>query len=54
MFVYNYFFKEKISYLGQGTLTEKERLSTVDLLNKVACFVKKSIMLAISKGANLN
>jgi hypothetical protein len=27
--------------LGKGTLTEKGRLSTVDLLNKVACFSKK-------------
>jgi hypothetical protein len=27
--------------LWQGTLTEREKLSTVDLLIKVACFVKK-------------
>jgi hypothetical protein len=28
--------------LDQGTLTEVDGLSTVDLLIKVACFVKKS------------
>jgi hypothetical protein len=27
--------------LGLGTLTEGERLSTVDLLNTVACLIKK-------------
>jgi len=29
-------------------------LSTVDLLVKVACFVNKNIMFAISKAADLN
>jgi hypothetical protein len=28
-------------YLQQGMLTERGRLSTVDLLIKMACFVKK-------------
>jgi len=38
-----------------GTLTEGGgKLSTVDLLIKVACFVKKLIMLAIAKAADLN
>jgi hypothetical protein len=30
------------------------RLSTVDLLIKVACFVKKEIMLALSKAIDKN
>jgi hypothetical protein len=36
----------------QGTLTDLERLSTVELLIKVTCFVKK--MFAISKALDLN
>jgi hypothetical protein len=31
----------------QGTLTERERLSTVDLLVKEACFLAKKIIFAI-------
>ncbi len=38
----------------QGTLTEGERLSTVDVLIIVACFVKKKIMFGLSKAADLN
>ncbi len=37
-----------------GNTNRRGRLSTVDLLTKVACFVKKQIMLAISKAAGLN
>ncbi len=38
----------------QGTLNEGERPSTVNLLIRVACFVKKKIMLTFSKAADLN
>jgi len=40
--------------LKQGTLTEGEELSTVDLLIKVPCFVTDEIMFAVSKGIDLN
>ncbi len=40
--------------LGQGGLTEMGRLSTEDLLIRVARFVNKLIMFAISKAADLN
>ena len=36
-----------------GTLTPEEGLSTVDLLLKVACFVKKNIF-SVLKGSDLN
>jgi hypothetical protein len=39
--------------IAQGILTEG-RLSTVDLLIRVACFVRKLIMFSISKGADPN
>ncbi len=37
-----------------GNTNWKGRLSTVDLLTKVACFVEKVIMFALEKGAELN
>jgi hypothetical protein len=37
-----------------GNTNRSGRLSTVDLLINVACFVKNKIMLAISKAADLN
>jgi hypothetical protein len=40
--------------LQQGTLTEGGRLSTGDLLIRVACFVEKKIMFTISRAADLN
>jgi hypothetical protein len=40
---------------SQGTLTNlKGMLSTVDILNKVACFAKKKIMFAALKAADIN
>jgi hypothetical protein len=42
------------SKLDQGILTESGRLNTVDLLIKVACFVKKRIMFALTKATNQN
>ncbi len=40
---------------NQGILTKREgRLSTVDLLIKVACFVKEVKIFSIQKGADLN
>jgi hypothetical protein len=38
----------------QGTLTEREGLSTVDLLINAACLFKKQIMFALSKADHLN
>jgi hypothetical protein len=35
----------------QGKLTEGEGFSTVDLLNRVACFVRKYIMFSMLKAA---
>jgi hypothetical protein len=37
-----------------GNTNKRERLSTVDLLNKVACFVKEDKMFVISKTADIN
>ncbi len=37
-----------------GNTNWKGELSTVDLLNKVACFVRKQIMFSTSKAADLN
>jgi len=37
-----------------GNTNGRGRLSTVDLLIKVACFVKKEIMLALSKAIDKN
>jgi hypothetical protein len=36
----------------QGTLTKGGRLSTVDFLNKTACFVKKYIFILKAVGLN--
>jgi hypothetical protein len=38
----------------QGTLTKRERFSTVDLLVKVACLTRKKIIFVVSKEADLN
>jgi len=40
--------------LASGNTNWRGRLSTVDLLISVACFVKKQIMLSITKAAHLN
>jgi hypothetical protein len=40
--------------LRSGTTNIRGILSTVDLLIRVACFVKKLILFSISKGADLN
>ncbi len=40
--------------LDQGILTEGGKLSTVDLLNKVACFVKHLNNIFIIKRSDLN
>ncbi len=37
-----------------GNSNRRGRLSTVDLLIKVACFVKQQVMSALSKAADLN
>jgi len=42
------------NHCSQGTLSEGGRLGTVDLLIQEACFVKKQIIFAISKAADLN
>jgi hypothetical protein len=36
-----------------GNTNSRGRLNTVDLLTRVACFVKKKIIFSISKGAEL-
>ncbi len=35
--------KNNLAFSNQGTLTERERFSTIDLLIKIGCFVKKEI-----------
>jgi hypothetical protein len=40
--------------LRQGTLAERGRISTVDLLVKTACVVKKKYIFSVLKGPDLN